>query len=50
MAEVFGTAVGCHATFDRFVIRTRFGTADYAVRYVRRIIAYGSGRSVKLRG
>ena len=50
MAEVFGTAVGCHATFDRFVIRTRFGTADYAVRYVRRIVSDGSGRTVKLKG
>jgi len=49
-AEVFGTAVGCHAGFDRFVIRTRFGTAGYAVRYVRRIIADGSGRTVRLKG
>jgi hypothetical protein len=49
-AEVFGTAVGCHATFDRFVIRTRFGTASYAVRYVRKIIADGSGNTVTLKG
>jgi hypothetical protein len=47
---VFGIAVGCHATFDRFVARTRFGTARYAVRYVRRIISDGSGQTVGLRG
>ena len=33
---------GCHATFDRFVFRARFGTPSYRVRYVRRIIADGS--------
>lgn len=49
-AEVFATAAACHANFDRFVIRTRFGTASYAVRYVRRIIADGSGETVRLRG
>lgn len=49
-AEVFGTAVACHATFDRFVIRTRFGAASYAVRYVRKIISDGSGRTVRLQG
>lgn len=49
-AEVFGTAVGCHSSFDRFVIRTRFGTAAYAARSVRRIIADGSGNTVKLKG
>ncbi len=49
-AEVFGTAVGCHSSFDRFVIRTRFGTAGYAVRYVRRIISDGSGNTVRLKG
>jgi hypothetical protein len=49
-AEVFGVATGCHATFDRFVIRARFATPGYAVRYVRRIIADGSGEPVPLRG
>jgi hypothetical protein len=49
-AEVFGTAAGCHASFDRFVIRTRFGTAAYAVRYVRKIVSDGSGRTVRLQG
>ena len=49
-AEVFGVATGCHATFDRFVIRARFATPGYAVRYVRRIVADGSGEPVPLRG
>jgi len=49
-AEVFGTAAGCHGSFDRFVIRTRFGTAAYAVRYVRRIVSDGSGNTVSLQG
>jgi hypothetical protein len=49
-AELFGVATGCHPTFDRFVIRARFGTPRYDVRYVRRIVADGSGRPVALRG
>jgi hypothetical protein len=49
-AEVFGIAASCHATFDRFVIRTRFGTASYAARPVRKIISDGSGRTVRLKG
>ena len=49
-AEVSDIAVGCHATFDRFVMRTRLATASYRVRYVRRIISDGSGRTVRLRG
>ena len=49
-AEVFGVATGCHSTFDRFVIRARFATPSYGVRYVRRIIADGSGNPVLLRG
>jgi hypothetical protein len=49
-AEVFGVATGCHATFDRFVIRARFATPGYAVRYVKRIVADGSGEPVPLRG
>jgi hypothetical protein len=43
-------ATGCHATFDRFVVRARFGTPSYDVRYVRRIIADGSGAVVRLKG
>jgi hypothetical protein len=49
-AELFGAAAGCHATFDRFVIRARFATPRYDVRYVRRIIADGSGNTVPLLG
>ena len=49
-AEVFGVATGCHATFDRFVIRARIATPGYDVRYVKRIIADGSGEPVPLRG
>jgi hypothetical protein len=49
-AELYGVATGCHATFDRFVIRARFGTPGYDVRYVKRIVADGSGNPVPLRG
>jgi hypothetical protein len=49
-AELFGAAAGCHATFDRFVIRARSATPRYDVRYVNRIIADGSGRPVSLLG
>jgi hypothetical protein len=49
-AELFGVAVGCHPTFDRLVIRARFGTPRYDVRYVKRIVADGSGRPVALLG
>jgi hypothetical protein len=49
-AELFGVAVGCHARFDRFVVRGRFGTPGYVVRYARRIVEDGSGRPVRLRG
>jgi hypothetical protein len=49
-AELFGVATGCHPSFDRFVVRARFATPRYDVRYVKRIIADGSGRPVPLRG
>ena len=49
-AVLFGVAAGCHPTFDRFVIRARLATPGYDVRYVKRIIADPSGRSVALRG
>ena len=48
--ELSGVAIGCHATFDRFVFRARFGTPRYDVRYVRKIVADGSGATVRLRG
>lgn len=49
-AELFGVASGCHPTFDRFVIRARFATPRYDVRYVKRIIADPSGLRVPLLG
>jgi hypothetical protein len=49
-AELFGVAVGCHATFDRFVVRERFATPGYDVRYVAQIVADGSGNPVALLG
>jgi len=48
--EVFGIATACHARFDRLVVRGRFGTPEYAVRYVRRIRSDGSGQVVRLLG
>jgi hypothetical protein len=49
-AELFGAAVGCHATYDRFVIRGRLATPGYDVRYVNRIVADGSGNPISLLG
>ena len=49
-AELYGAAAGCHDTFDRFVIRARFATPDYDVRYAPRIIADPSGNPVSLQG
>jgi hypothetical protein len=49
-AELFAIAAGCHPTFDRFVIRARFATPGYDVRYVKKVIADGSGNTVSLLG
>jgi hypothetical protein len=49
-AELYDVSAGCHATFDRFVIRARFATPGYSVRYVRRVVADPSGRPVSLLG
>jgi hypothetical protein len=49
-AEMFALATGCHATFDRLVIRARNARPGYDVRYVRRVVADPSGMSVRLRG
>ena len=49
-AELFAAAAGCHSTCDRFVIRARFATPGYDVRYVTRIVADGSGNPVSLLG
>jgi hypothetical protein len=49
-AELYDVSAGCHPTFDRFVIRARFATPGYDVRYVRRIVGDPSGRPVSLLG
>jgi hypothetical protein len=49
-AELFAIAAGCHATFDRFVIRARFATPGYSVRYVSQVVHDGSGNPVSLLG
>lgn len=49
-AELFAIATGCHRTFDRFVIRARFATPGYDVRYVRQIVGDPSGLPVRLLG
>jgi hypothetical protein len=49
-AEVFGLSAGCHAGYDRLVIRTRLGTPGYAVRYVPRIVRDPSGLPLSLAG
>lgn len=48
--ELSGVATGCHPTFDRFVIRARFATPSYDVRYVNQVVADPSGRPLSLRG
>jgi hypothetical protein len=49
-AELFAIAAGCHATFDRFVIRARLATPGYDVRYVSKVVADGSGKTISLLG
>jgi hypothetical protein len=49
-AQMFALATGCHATFDRLVIRARSARPGYDVRYVRRVFADPSGNPVRLRG
>jgi len=49
-AEVFGGSAGCHAGFDRFVLRARSATPGYDVRYVNQIVRDGSGTPVALEG
>jgi hypothetical protein len=49
-AELFAIAAGCHATFDRFVIRARLAKPGYDARYVAHIVADGSGNPVHLLG
>jgi hypothetical protein len=49
-AEVYRIAVGCHPTYDRFVIRARFARPGYRVRYVNQVVQDGSGLPVTLLG
>jgi len=49
-AQLSGIAVGCHATFDRFVIGISSGNPGYDVRFVSRIVADPSGNPVSLQG
>jgi hypothetical protein len=48
--EVFRLAVGCHAGFDRLVIRSRNGNPSAAVRYVPRVEGDPSGLPIALLG
>jgi len=49
--ELSGVSVACHKRFDRFVVTAHDVTpAAYRARYVKRIIADGSGDVVALRG
>jgi hypothetical protein len=49
-AQVSTISVGCHATYDRFVLRFRFATPGYSVRLVNRVTHDPSGRPVRLLG
>jgi hypothetical protein len=49
-AELYDVAAACHPAFDRFVIRARFATPGYDVRYVRRIVGDPSGKPISLLG
>ncbi len=49
-AELYGISAGCHATYDRFVIRARLATPGYDARYVGSIVADPSGNPVSLLG
>jgi hypothetical protein len=50
-ATLSSAAAGCHATYDRFVLRVGSGgKPGYDVRYVSQIIADPSGNPVSLQG
>jgi len=49
-AEVYQVTAGCHPTFDRLVVRARFGTPGYDVKYVPRIFQDATGDPVSLLG
>jgi hypothetical protein len=47
---VYDVDAGCHASYDRFVIRARFAKPGYDVRYVKKVVADGSGKTIPLFG
>jgi hypothetical protein len=49
-AEMYRLTIGCHPTYDRFVLRFRFATPGYEVRYVNKITQDPSGLPVTLLG
>jgi hypothetical protein len=49
-ADTTSIAVGCHAGFDRFVIRLRLGTPGYDVRTVPQVVKDPSGLPLPLLG
>ncbi len=49
-AEVYGLATGCHATYDRLVLRVRFAKPGYGVRLVSQIRQDPSGKLLRLAG
>ncbi len=50
-ARLSSAAAGCHASYDRFVVRVGSGgKPGYDVRYVSKIIADPSGNPVSLQG
>lgn len=49
-AANFQITAACHPTYDRFVLRFRFATPGYRVRYVNQVVQDGSGLPVTLLG
>jgi hypothetical protein len=49
-AELYRVGVGCHATYDRLVLRFRFAKPGYRVESVTRVAQDPSGRPVPLLG
>jgi hypothetical protein len=49
-SELYRITVGCHQTYDRFVMRFRFAKPGYRVRYVNQVVQDGSGLPVTLLG
>jgi hypothetical protein len=48
--EIFAVAAACHRSFDRVVIRSRYGNPNADVRYVARVEGDPSGLPVPLLG